>query len=71
MSTPGEGFKEIDHLSVNIAMKTLGVYLCPTGDTATQIKYILGEAFDWIARATESNLKSRDIWFLLAHQLWP
>ena len=52
-------------------MKTPGVYLCPTGDAAAQIKYIPKKAFDWICRAKESNLRSRDIWFLLVHQLWP
>ena len=69
--TPGGGFKEIDHLSVHKAMHILGVYLCPTGDAAAQIKYTLKKAFDWIARAKESNPRSRDIWFLLVHQLWP
>ena len=34
--TSGGGFEEIDYLNVNAAMKTLGVYLCPTGDAAAQ-----------------------------------
>ena len=59
--TLGGGFEEINHLSVNTAMKTLGVYLCPTGDVAAQIKYILWKVCDSIARAKDSNLKSRDI----------
>ena len=71
VSTPGEGFKEIDNLDVNIAMKILGIYLCPTGDASAQIKYILGKAFDWVGRAKERNLKRRDIWFILTHQWWP
>ena len=61
MPTPGGGFEQIDHLSVNTAMKIIGVYLCPKRDAAAQIKYILWKAFDWIARAEESNLKNRDI----------
>ena len=69
--TPGGGFKGIDHLSMQEAKKTLGVYLCPTEDAAAQIKYILQKVHYWIARAKESSLRSRDIWFLLAHQLWP
>ena len=32
---------------------------------------MLAKAFDLIARAKESNARSRDIWFLLVHQLWP
>ena len=51
MPTPGGGFEEIDRLSVNTAMKSLGVYLGPTGDAAAQIKYILRKAFGWIVRA--------------------
>ena len=66
MPTPGGGFEGIDQRGVHKAMKTLGVYLCPTGDAAAHIKYILKKAFDWIARANESKLRSRDIWLL-----WP
>ena len=42
--TPGAGFVEIEHIGVNIAKKTLGVYLYPTGDVSEQIKSIYSEA---------------------------
>ena len=45
---------------MTVAMNTLGVYLYPTGDVSAQFKHVLGKAFDWIARAKESNLESRE-----------
>ena len=35
-----EGFEEIELVGVNVAKKTLGVYLCPTGDTIEQLMSI-------------------------------
>ena len=48
-------------MGVTVAKKTLGIYLCPTGDASEQIRSILEKAHEWIARAKESKLKRRDL----------
>ena len=62
---------DIDHLSVDIAKETLGVFTCPSGDASAQFLSMLQKGQKCIDRAVESHLQRRDIWFLLDHQLWP
>ena len=66
---PDGSLVKIDHLSVDIAKETLGVFTCPSGDASDQLLSILQKGQKWIDRAVESHLQRRDIWFLLDHQL--
>ena len=61
----------IEHLSVDSAKETLGVYSCPSGKATAQIKSMQTKAQGWIDRAKEGKLRRRDVWFLMDHQLWP
>ena len=62
---------EIEHLAVDVAKETLGVWTCPSGDASAQFRSMKEKGQKWIDRARESHLQQRDIWFLLEHQLWP
>ena len=44
---------------MNVAKKTLEVYICPIGNALEQIKSMSGNLFNWIARAKENELKIR------------
>ena len=68
---PDGSLVKIDHLSVDIAKETLGVFTCPSGDALAQFLSILQKGQKWIDHAVESHLQRRDIWFPLYHQLWP
>ena len=68
---PDGSLVEIDHLLVDIAKETLGVFMCPSGDASSQLLSMLQKCQNWIDRVVESHLQMRDIWFLLDHQLWP
>ena len=68
---PDGSMTPIEHLSVDTAKETLGVYTCPSGKAKAQIKAMQQKAQDWIDRAKEGKMRRRDIWFLLDHQLWP
>ena len=61
----------IEHLSVDTARETLGVFTCPSGQAKAQIKSMNDKAQGWLDRAKEGKLRRRDVWFLLEHQLWP
>ena len=61
---------QIEHLSVDTAKETLGVFTCPSGNFGTQLLSMKKKGQEWIDRAKESHLMSRDIWFLLDCQLW-
>ena len=62
---PDGSLVDIDHLSVDIAKETLGVFTCPSGDASDQFLSMLQKGQKWIDRAVESHLQRRDIWFLL------
>ena len=68
---PDGSLVEIDHLSVDTAKETLGVFTCPSGDASAQFLSMLQKGQNWIDRAAESNLQRRDILFVLDLQLWP
>ena len=62
---------QIEHLSVDTARETLGVFTCPSGNFGTHLSSMKKKGQEWIDRAKESHLMRRDIWFLLDCQLWP
>jgi hypothetical protein len=68
---PDDTMVEIEHLSVDTAKETLGVWTCPSGSAKTALSELQSKAQEWIDRAKEGKMMRRDIWFLLDHQLWP
>ena len=68
---PNGDLVKIDHLSVNTAKETLGVWTSPDGQSSQLLTAIQTKAQSWIDRAKEGKLMRRDVWFLLDHQLWP
>ena len=68
---PDGSYAPIDHLSVDTARETLGVYTCPSGKSSSHIDAMKKKAQEWIDRGKEGYLRRRDVWFLLDHQLWP
>ena len=71
MPMPNGTSVPIEHLSVDTARETLGVFTCPSGQSKAQIKSMNEKAQGWLDRAKEGKLRRRDVWFLLDHQLWP
>ena len=69
--TPDGGHTLIDHLPVDEAKKTLGVFTCPTGDATGALEYIKEKVQDWVDRAKEGHITRRDVWFLVDKQMWP
>ncbi len=62
----------IDHLSVDTAKETLGVFTCASGRAVYQLDSIRDKAQICLDRAKEGkHLRCCDVWFLLEHQLWP
>ena len=68
---PDGAMCQIEHLSVDTARKTLGVFTCPSGNFGVQLLNMKKKGQEWIDRAKESRLMRRDMWFLLDCQLWP
>ncbi len=62
---PNGLFSLIDHLSVDTAQDTLGVYTCPSGKASAHIKVMQRKAQEWIDQAKEGHKRRQDIWFLL------
>jgi hypothetical protein len=62
---------EIDHLPVDTAKETLGVFTCPTGEAAGPLLAMKEKCQKWVDRAKEGSLNRRDVWFLSEKQMWP
>ena len=60
----------IEHLFVDTAKETVGVFSCPSGKAEVHIK-VMQKIQGWIDWAKEEKLRRQNIWFLLEHQLWP
>jgi hypothetical protein len=63
--------KEIEHLSVLTAIKTLGSMTCPSGDNTAALKRMVSQAEEWHNRLLANWLSRRDVLFMVERQLWP
>ena len=59
----------IEHLDVDVAKETLGVFVCPSSVANQQLDVAKSKAQEWTRRAEDSKLRRRDVWFLVDHQL--
>ena len=69
--TVNGGSVPTEHLGVDVAKETLGVFVCPSSAVDKQLDTIKSKAQEWTSRAEDSKLRRRDVWFLVDHQLWP
>ena len=46
----------IEHLGVDVAKETLGVFVCPSGAADKQLDMIKFKAQEWTSRAEDSKL---------------
>ena len=61
----------IEQIPVDEARETLGCLARPDGKGKAALRAMKEKAAGWVARAQESRLQRRDIWFLVDHQMWP
>jgi hypothetical protein len=58
------------HLTVNDAQKTLGVVMCPSGNSAGGLRQMKEKATKWFNSLTACRLHCRMMWFIVNHQMW-
>ena len=63
--------KEIEHLSVSSAIKTLGSMTCPSGDNTAALERMVSQAEEWHNRLLVNWLSRRDVLFMMERQFWP
>ena len=51
----------IEHLGVDVAKETLGVFVCPSGAANKQLEVVKSKAQEWTSRAEDSKLRRRDV----------
>ena len=51
----------IEHLGVDVAKETLGVFVCPSGAADKQLDVIKFKGQEWTSRAEDSKLRQRDV----------
>jgi hypothetical protein len=63
--------EEIEHLSINFAIKTLGLMTCPSSNNTAAIKRMRTQGQEWLDRVLASTLNCRNVWFMVDRQFWP
>jgi hypothetical protein len=58
---------DIEHLSVNGAVKMLGLMTCPSGSNAAALQQMQTQGQEWVDRVKSGTL----VWFMLDRQFWP
>jgi len=61
----------ISHLTVDDALKTLGVITCPSGNSAGSLHQMKGKAKKCFFSLTAGQLHCRMMWFSVNRQMWP
>ena len=61
----------ISHLAVDEAQKTLGVTMCPSGNSTGSLHQIKSKAKKWFDLLTAGRLHRRMMWFSVDRQMWP
>ena len=68
---PDGSYVQIESVSMNTAKETLGIWLCPSGDSTKACGGMQEMGQEWIDRTKEGKLNRRDVWFLVEDQFWP
>jgi hypothetical protein len=63
--------EEIEHLSINLAIKMLGLMTCPSGNNTAAIKRMQTQGQEWLDRVLASTLSHRNVWFMVDCLFWP
>ncbi len=62
---------DIEHLSVNGAVKMLGLMTCPSGSNTAALQQMQIQGQEWVDQVKSGKLSRRNVWFMLDHQFWP
>ena len=67
---PGGLVERIEQVPIDEVRETLGFRSSPNGCAKLALSATKDKAAAWVARAQESHLQHRDIWFLADRQMW-
>jgi hypothetical protein len=62
---------EIQHLGIDMPIKTLGSMTCPSGCSKGSIAYMQAKGTAWKDMIKAGKLSRRNVWFMLKKQFWP
>lgn len=68
---PGGGFRQIKHLPVTTAQKTLGIFTQPDGNGTAQLDYMQRQAQTWVDGIKNGKIPQRLVWLGISTQMWP
>jgi hypothetical protein len=63
--------EEIQHLSINEAVKTLGLMTCPSGNNSASLEKMQIQGQEWANRVNSGKINRRNMWTMMERQLWP
>jgi hypothetical protein len=63
--------EEIEHLPCSLALKTLGLMMCPTSSNTPALDRMRSQGQEWVDRVLASTLSRRNMWFMADCQFWP
>jgi hypothetical protein len=63
--------KQIQHLPISKAIKTLGPMTWPSGSSVAAIERMKIQGQEWADRVLASSLSCRNVWFMVDCQVWP
>ncbi len=63
--------KDIKHLPVSSAVKTLGSLTCPSGINMAALQRMQTQGQEWVDRIKSRKLSRCNVWFMLDRQFWP
>jgi hypothetical protein len=62
---------DIEHLSINSAVKTLGSMTCPLGSNKAGLERIRTQGQKWVDQIASGKMSRRNMWFMADRQFWP
>jgi hypothetical protein len=61
---------EIQHLSINSAVKTLGSMTCPSGSNRAGLERMRIQGQEWVDQIAGGKMSRRNVWFMADWQFW-
>ena len=68
---PDRSFSPIQHRVVDDAQKTLGIIMCPSGNSAGSLQQMATKTQEWLDRLLAGQLHRKMMWVSIDCQLWP
>jgi hypothetical protein len=63
--------EEIQLLSINEAVKTLGSMTCPSGNNSASLEKMRIQGQEWADRVNNGKINLHNMWTMMERQLWP